>query len=117
MATPDSSFNPTPLGHEDNLGLSNFQTHPYDSQVTKISRRIHIIAKSPKWIAKPDVNIAISPIFCHVSIETLLEFAGSTGIGKGTTFVMARFKIPVEVFTLITLTRPSLPEVLQEYAP
>ncbi|GFW17618.1 hypothetical protein TNCV_2651751 [Trichonephila clavipes] len=35
--------------------------------------------------------------------------AGSTGIGKGTTFVMARFKIPVEVFTLTTLTRPSLP--------
>ncbi|GFX52565.1 hypothetical protein TNCV_4325811 [Trichonephila clavipes] len=35
--------------------------------------------------------------------------AESTGIGKGTTFVMARFKIPVEVFTLTTLTRPSLP--------
>ncbi|GFX37967.1 hypothetical protein TNCV_3835681 [Trichonephila clavipes] len=35
--------------------------------------------------------------------------AGSTGIGKGTTFVMARLKIPVEVFTLTTLTRPSLP--------
>ncbi|GFW11260.1 hypothetical protein TNCV_3807801 [Trichonephila clavipes] len=46
------------------------------------------------------------------------EIAGSTGIGKGTTFVMARFKIPVEVFTLTTLTRPSLPgEILQEYAP
>ncbi|GFY23656.1 hypothetical protein TNCV_2788891, partial [Trichonephila clavipes] len=43
--------------------------------------------------------------------------AGSTGIGEGTTFVMARFKIPVEVFTLTTLTRPSLPEILQEYAP
>ncbi|GFU12094.1 hypothetical protein TNCV_1669631 [Trichonephila clavipes] len=37
------------------------------------------------------------------------QIAGATGIGKGTTFVMARFKIPVEVFTLTTLTRPSLP--------
>ncbi|GFS65165.1 syntaxin-binding protein 5 [Trichonephila inaurata madagascariensis] len=35
--------------------------------------------------------------------------AGSSGIGKGTTFVMAHFKIPDEVFTLTTLTRPSLP--------
>ncbi|GFV46068.1 hypothetical protein TNCV_1256261 [Trichonephila clavipes] len=38
-----------------------------------------------------------------------ITVAGSSGIGKGTTFVMARFKIPVEVFTLTTLTRPSLP--------
>ncbi|GFX72872.1 hypothetical protein TNCV_1697711 [Trichonephila clavipes] len=41
--------------------------------------------------------------------EMVSLIAGSTGIGKGTTFVMARFKIPVEVFTLTTLTRPSLP--------
>ncbi|GFS89969.1 uncharacterized protein TNCV_506991 [Trichonephila clavipes] len=42
-------------------------------------------------------------------VVQLISDAGSTGIGKGTTFVMARFKIPVEVFTLTTLTRPSLP--------
>ncbi|GFU72263.1 uncharacterized protein TNCV_370181 [Trichonephila clavipes] len=43
------------------------------------------------------------------NLSLILLDAGSTGIGKGTTFVMARFKIPVEVFTLSTLTRPSLP--------
>ncbi|GFW93352.1 hypothetical protein TNCV_2604701 [Trichonephila clavipes] len=45
----------------------------------------------------------------RLSKRLWLKNAGSTGIGKGTTFVMARFKIPVEVFTLTTLTRPSLP--------
>ncbi|GFY36142.1 hypothetical protein TNCV_4845141 [Trichonephila clavipes] len=55
----------------------------------------------------------MSPVFhygfCQNQFPSLLEIALSTGIGKGTTFVMARFKIPVEVFTLTTLTRPSLP--------
>ncbi|GFT08846.1 putative RNA-directed DNA polymerase from transposon BS [Trichonephila clavipes] len=47
----------------------------------------------------------------YLSGFDLQHVAESTGIGKGTTFVMARFKIPVAVFThtLTTLTRPSLP--------
>ncbi|GFW28663.1 hypothetical protein TNCV_3713781 [Trichonephila clavipes] len=44
--------------------------------------------------------------------------AGSTGIGKGTTFVMARFKIPVEVFHInYSYKTITTGEILQEYAP
>ncbi|GFX33842.1 hypothetical protein TNCV_3962511 [Trichonephila clavipes] len=81
-----------------------------DHLCVELTNYINNLIHSPK---SPEVEVGA------VGEKTgTMDIAGSTGIGKGTTFVMARFKIPVEVFTLTTLTRQSLPgEILQEYAP
>ncbi|GFU78837.1 hypothetical protein TNCV_4772001 [Trichonephila clavipes] len=47
-----------------------------------------------------DVEITKEEV--HKIMNKIFRIAGSTGIGKGTTFVMARFKIPVEVRVLFT---------------
>ncbi|GFU88063.1 hypothetical protein TNCV_1336321 [Trichonephila clavipes] len=86
------------------LGKAKSQYRFTSSELLPLGRKLDIKITCGNWYP---------PIWCRTKKRYQLPGnvldAGSTGIGKGTTFVMARFKIPVEVFTLTTLTRPSLP--------
>ncbi|GFX61908.1 hypothetical protein TNCV_3777191 [Trichonephila clavipes] len=73
---------------------------------------------------RPPINNKFNGIWSASALGHVQEISGvnkeaaaASGIGNGTTFVMARFKIPVDVFTLTTLTRPSLPGNISRIRP
>ncbi|GFU18403.1 hypothetical protein TNCV_1980831 [Trichonephila clavipes] len=67
MTTPGSSFNPIPLGHENNLGVSSIP----DGVTAQLLHR-SINRQVANMGAKNDANLDLSPTFRYVSIESPL---------------------------------------------